>query len=143
VISRPLATRFVASFCGALITLVIWAIASAALPSTVGGFVALLGVPVVIYAAVRGFRIELTADRDELVVRNYFRTHRVRWEDVESIGVGFHQMGGVLGDAVAVSRKDRRLIVAAQATMASSRERRRVLNALKRLRPDLPIRFSD
>jgi Bacterial PH domain len=141
VVSRPLATRLAASFIGGLLTLTVMAITSAALPSAIGGLAALLGVAVVVFAVVRGFRIALVADRQEIVVRNYFRTYRMRWEEIESIGIGFHHMGGSLADAIAIRRSGRGR-VAVQATVSSSSERRRVLDALKGMRPDLPIRFS-
>lgn len=141
-VSRPLSVRSAAAFGGGLLTLVAVVITSAALPSTVGGFVAMLGIPLVIYAAVRGFRISLVADRDEIVVRNYFRTHHVRWEDIQAIGIGFHPMAGAPLDAIVISRRGLRS-VSSQATTSNSRERRRVLNALREMRPDLPIRFSE
>jgi hypothetical protein len=95
----------------------------------------------VIYSAVRGLRIRLSADRETILVRNYFRTHRVRWEDVDEIVVGIGSMGGVLGDAVTISRRGRQSVVAAQATLGRRNERQRVLNALKNMRPDLATRF--
>jgi hypothetical protein len=143
VVSRPLSVRLAASFGGALLSLVAVAITSVVLPSTVGGFVAMLGILVVIYAAVRGFRIALVADKNEIFVRNYLRTHRVRWEDIEAIGIGFHGMAGAPLDAVVIKKRCRRAVVSSQATVSNSRERRRVLGALKELRPELPISFSE
>lgn len=117
------------------------AIVTAILPSSIGGlFFLAAGIPLVVYAAVRGFRISLAADHDEIIVRNYFRTHHVRWEHVQAIGVGFHAMAGVPVDAIVISRQGQRS-VSAQATTANSRERQRVLSALRRMRPDLPIRY--
>jgi hypothetical protein len=142
VVSRPLSVRLAASFGGALIALVVIAITSAALPSTIGGLVAILGVPVVVYASIRGFRISLRADPHEIVVRNYFRTHRLRWEDIETIEIGLHGMAGAPLDAI-IFRCKGRGAVSSQATVSNSHERRRVLLALKGLRPDLPIRSAE
>jgi hypothetical protein len=143
VVSRPLSVRLSASFSSALLTLVATAITGAALPSAVGGFVFVLGIPLVIYASIRGFRILFTADRDKIIVRNYFRTHLVRWEDIEAISVGLHGMGGIPLDAVVIRHRGRPAVVSVQATVSNSRERRRVLNALKTMRPDLSVRFRE
>jgi len=132
-----------ASTIGVLFTVVVAGIRSAAMPSGLGAAVALAAMPLVVLAFVRGFRISLDADRETIVVRNYFRTHRVRWQEIEAIGIGFHGMGGAPLDAVVIGRRDRRFAVTVQATVSSSRERRRVLKALKRVRQDLPIRFSE
>jgi Bacterial PH domain len=105
--------------------------------------VAILGVPLVVLAGYRGFRISLVADPDGILVKNYFRTYHVRWEDVDAIGLGFHHMGGVLGDAVAISLLGKRLVVTVQATLAGASERQRVLQGLAKMRPDLQIRFSN
>ncbi len=142
-VSRPLSVRLAASTIGVLFTVVATGITSAAMPSGVGAAIALAAIPLVILAFVLGFRISLVADRETIVVQNYFRTHRVRWEEIEAIGVGFHGMGGAPLDAVVISRRDRRFIVTVQATVSSSRERRRVLKALKGMRPDLSISFSE
>lgn len=140
-VSRPRSVQLSAAFAGSLLTLLASAVGSALLPSTVGGFLfVFVGLPLVVYAAVRGFRISLTADRHEIAVRNYFRTHHVRWEEIEVIGVGFHSVGGIPVDAVVMERRGRRL-VSAQATTSSARERQRVLDAFRGMRPDLPIRF--
>jgi hypothetical protein len=139
---KPLGIRIAASFIGAFLSLVTVAIVSSALPATVGGLVAVVGVPLVGLAGYRGFRISLVADPDRILVKNYFRTYRVRWENVQAIGLGFHQMGGVLGDAVAISLLGRRLVITVQATLGGANERRRALEGLIRMRPDLQIRFS-
>jgi len=142
-VCRPLSVRLAASTIGVLFTAVVLGITSAALPSGIGGAVAVAAIPLSIVAFLRGFRISLVADVNAIVVRNYFRTHRVRWEEIEAIGVGFHGMGGTPLDAVVISQRGRRAVVTAQATTSSSRERRRVLRALQTMRPELPIRFSE
>jgi hypothetical protein len=135
--------RLGASVIGGLLAFVGVAILSAAMPAGVGGIVAVLGIPLVILAFVRGLRISLMADRQMIVVRNFFRTHSVPWTEIEGIGIGFHGMGGAPLDAIAITRRGRRAAVTSQATVSSSRERRRVLGALKAVRPDLSIRFYD
>jgi hypothetical protein len=141
VVCRPLSIRLSASFCAAVGLATVVFVASVALPSTLGILAAVVGIPPVVYVAIRGLRISLVADRSEIVVRNVLRTHRVRWEEVESIGIGLHHMGTVLLDAVSISRRGRRGVVTAQATASSSKERRRVIDGLRELRPELPIRY--
>lgn len=143
-VSRPLSVRIAAAGIGAILVGTLIAIASAALPSTIGGLVALAGVPLVIMALVRGARISLVADRNTIDVRNFLRSHRIQWEDVQAIGIGLHGMGGAPLDAVAITKRiGRPSHVTAQATIASSSERTRVLRVLKTIRPELEIRFPN
>ena len=39
-------------------------------------------------AAFRALRLGIRADRSEIVVHNFLRTHRLRWEDLHMIGIG-------------------------------------------------------
>jgi hypothetical protein len=135
VVARPLGVRLLAALGGGFITVVIVGIAAAA----VGDFVVIVGLPVIGYAIVRGFRISLVADGDDITIRNYFRTYRLRWAEVAEMGIGVHQMGGVLSDAIFFRRHGRRLVVTAQATMLTRVERERVLRDLARLHPDLRV----
>lgn len=136
--AAPLGVRLAASYIGGLLTLVSVAIAGAA----ISGVVFLAGLPLIAYAAFRGLRIALVADDAGIVIRNYLRTYRLRWEDVGEIGIGFDEMGGELTEAIYFRRKGRRRVVTAQATMLSKTEPARVLRELQQLRPDIPVHGS-
>jgi len=118
-------------------------IASAAISSRIGELVAVIGISVAGLALLRGFRISLVADHEHIVVRNYLRTYDVRWDQVETIGVGLHHAGGIALDALAIQLRGRGSVITVQATISGSREIERVRRALAQLRPDLPIRFPD
>lgn len=102
-----------------------------------------LGLVATCVLTVRGLRVSLVADRSQIVVRNYFRTYELRWENVSHVGVSFTtSIGGQL-TAVVFRERSGRPYVPAQATTSSGREQQRVIAELAQLRPDLEIQFSE
>ena len=58
----------------------------------------------------RTFRMEVVADVDGLLVRNYFRTKRFRWGEVEAFRLGSPTMGMPVGKTIYALLKDGELI---------------------------------
>jgi hypothetical protein len=140
VVSRPLSVRLAAVFGALLIGFLLTFIIGGGLLQSL---IALgVGIALTAIAVVRASRIALIADHDEIVVRNLFRTYRLKWEDVSDIGVGLQSLGGAQLSGVVFRRYGESTVVGAQATVTGLRECRRVIGGLKLLRPDLPIRFA-
>jgi hypothetical protein len=114
-------------------------IASAAFESLV---VLAVGVVATLLFAIRGARVSVVADHSQIVVRNQFRTYRIRWEDVTHVGISITSSVAAQFTAVVLREKSGRA-VAAQATTSGGREQRRVIRALSALRPDLRITYSE
>lgn len=139
VLSRPLSVRLALGLSSALLGIMAAVVVGTAFASLLA-LVATLIVTAIVSA--RSFTVALSADPHEVVVRNQFRTYRLRWEDITAIGIGITSSIGIQVSCVRFRARDNR-DVAAQATTKGERECRRVLNALKLMRPDLPIRFSE
>jgi hypothetical protein len=98
------------------------------------------GLLVAAIVVVRAFRVGIRADRSEIVVRNFLWSHRLRWEDVDLIGIGPGWSGR--GTNVMFIPKDGR-VIHATATTNRRREQVRVIRELSDLRPELPIRYFE
>lgn len=140
IVSRPLSVRLTLGVSSVVLGVLAAVIAGAATQSLIAVALGLLATAVL---SVRGFRISLVADRDEIVVRNHFRTYRLRWEQVSHIGVGITSSIGAQFSAVIFRTRGESHVVAAQATTKGERECRRVVTELALLRPDLPIEYSE
>jgi len=115
-------------------------IAAAALAGTPRFVVATLTVIGTVIAIRRAFRLEIRANRERVVVRNYFRTREFAWTDVTDIGVSTLTMGLVPLPAIAFAASGRGL--RAQATPTDANDRARVLEMLARVAPP-HVRFHD
>ncbi len=115
-------------------------IAAGALPTAIRTAGALLVLGGSILAALRGLRISIIADRNEIVIRNLWATYRLRWDEVDTIGIGVHFFFAQL-PAVAFRVRSESGWVTALATVTSERECRRVIQALGQLRPDVPVNY--
>jgi len=140
VVSRPLSVRIALASVSLLIGVPSAFLAAAGAESLV---VLALGLAATLALTVRGLRVSLRADRSLIVVRNYFRTYELRWEDLSHIGVSVTTSIASQFSAVVFRERDGRRFVAAQATTVGGREQRRVIHELAMLRPDLPIQFSE
>jgi Bacterial PH domain len=98
------------------------------------------GVLVATIAASRALLLGIRANRNEIVIRNFLRTHRLRWEDVHQIGIGESWRRGATN--LMFITKDAR-VVPATATTNRRREQLRVMQGLAELRPDLPIQYFE
>ena len=138
VVSQPLGLRLVGA--GAIVFLGLLFFFKSASPfdSTA---VRIGGLLVAVIAAVRTFRLGIRANQSEIVVRNFFRTHRLRWEDVRQIGIGAGWMGRRTTNLILVAKNGS--VVPATATTNRLREQIRVMQGLSELRPDLPIRYFE
>lgn len=92
-------------------------------------------------AAIRAFRLGIRADRSEIVVRNFFRTHHLRWEDLRQIGIGAGWVGSGTTNLIFVPQNGR--VIPASATTNRRRDQIRVMRELAELRPDLPILYFE
>lgn len=140
VVSRPLSIRVALGFVSALFGVPITFLAAAAMESR-SAFI--VGLFITVVLVIRGFRVELCADRSEIVVRNHFRTYRLKWENLSHVGVGLTTSIAALFPAVMFGHSDGRRVVAAQATTSGGREQQRVIRELAKLRPELQIQFSE
>ena len=139
---RPIGVRSISAISITLIGLIVVGIGASALPSsarTLGGVILLL---ITFLAAARSFRISLVATRREIVIRNYFTTYRLRWEDIRTVGVGVHHFF-VQAPAVAFKTRQTEGWITALATVAGDAECRHIVRALKTFRPDLSIEFLE
>lgn len=140
VVSRPLSIRVALGFVSALFGVPITVLAAAAMESRVA---LITGSLVTAVLMIRGFRVAMCADRSEIIVRNHFRTYRVKWENLSHVGIGVTTSIAALFPAVMFGERGGRRVVAAQATTSGGREQRRVIRELAKLRPDLQIQFSE
>lgn len=138
---RPLPVRLVAAIAAFVLSLISAGIAGAALPAPVGDLAALAVLVMSPVVAWRGMRISIIADKQTIVIRNYFTTHTLRWEEVSDIAIGIHHFFAQL-PAVAFRRRGENLWITAQASGAGEAECKKVIRALAGLRTDLPIRFA-
>jgi hypothetical protein len=139
VVSRPLSVRLALGGTSVVFGLVCTILAAEGASSRI---VLLVGLAATGALTVRGLRISLCADRSEIVVRNYLRTYRLRWENVSGIGISVTTSLNTSFAAVTFRERGGR-DVSAQATTSSGQEQRRVIRELATLRPDLPIQFSE
>jgi hypothetical protein len=103
------------------------------------------GIAIVLWGLWRAWRIALILDEHGLAARNFFRTYRARWDDVEEItAMNAH---GPFGSALGFSLKEQGLIgkkaIAAQAGLAggASESKRRCLDLLRDIAQQHGIRF--
>ena len=54
-------------------------------PTALQGFVLILGIVCIPAASLRALRLSIDVDTSSLVVKNYWRTHRFSWPEVEEI----------------------------------------------------------
>jgi hypothetical protein len=115
-------------------------IAAAALAGASRFLVATVTVIGTAAAVRRAFRLEIRANRERVVVRNYFRTRKFAWTDVTDIGVSTLTMGLVPLPAIAFAGNAGGL--RAQATPTDASDRAHVLAMLAQLAP-AHVRFHD
>jgi hypothetical protein len=138
VVSQPLGLRLGVASVAVFLGLLFFFASASPFDSTVVRGVGLL---VGAIAAIRAFRLRIRADRSEIVVRNFFRTHRLRWEDLRQIGIGAGWSGRGTTNLILVAKSGR--VVPATATTNRRREQVRVMRELAELRPDLPILYFE
>jgi hypothetical protein len=88
-----------------------------------------LGVVFITLAVARGFRIELTFDAESVTIKNYWRTYRLRWDEIKEIGTWVQEFGMGWAPAVAFVPFDGPLVTS-QATV-SRRLRRQFMEGLR------------
>ena len=92
-------------------------------------------------AVKRAFRLEIRANRDRVVIRNYWRTYEFPWSDVTDVGSSHLTMGFIPLRVIAF-RWTNGGGVRAQATPTNDEERQRVMQNLQKLAPDI-VKFHD
>jgi hypothetical protein len=132
VVSQPLGLRLGVAGAAAFLGLLFFFASASPFDSMV---IRSAGLLLAAIAAIRAFRLCIRADRREIVVRNFFRSHRLRWEDVREVGIGPGWSSGST-NLTFVTRDGR--AIRATATTNRPREQTRVLRELAELRSDLP-----
>jgi len=83
-----------------------------------------VGVVALGFAVARAFRIAIAFDTTGITVENYWRTHRVPWNDVIEVGTGIEIVDTMAIKAIAIRARGRSIITV-QATTSSNRKRER------------------
>jgi hypothetical protein len=138
---RPITVRLFAATAAAIMNLLAVGIVGGLLPERFGraaALVLLVATPIVF---LRGLRISLLADQDEIVVRNYFTTHILKWSEVSNVGIGIHHFFAQL-PAVAIELHTSKSWITSQATVSGEKECQRVVRALSVIGRDHPVEFS-
>jgi hypothetical protein len=90
-------------------------------------------VTVAAWSVHRAFRLELSASRDGVKIRNFWRSFEPGWSEITDVGVGLKTMGVVPQSAFAFGASDREF--RAQATPSKRSDREAAFNALRALAP--------
>lgn len=90
-------------------------------------------VAVAAWSVHRAFRLELSASRDGVKVRNFWRSFELGWNEITDVGMGLKTMGVVPQSAFAFRTSHREF--RAQATPSKRRDREEAFNALRALAP--------
>jgi hypothetical protein len=110
-------------------------------PMALQGAVLVIGAVFVVAAGWRAFRLSIELAGREMVVKNYLRTHRFSWRDVEEIRPCAVTMIGVPRRALGFQMRSGRLIYS-QVTGGPLRDRARALAILRPLARHEGVRIS-
>jgi hypothetical protein len=110
-----------------------------------GWSLVLLGIGAVLLVVTlrRAFRTELLIDVDGVTVINYWRTYKMRWDEIGDIWDGAEMLGAAVVPAIAFARRGGTTSVASLATSGSKRDRRRVLEHVRPYAAMWGIRVHD
>lgn len=131
----PLRLRLASASIGLMLCVTATAITALAIGGLWGWTIGVVGVVVTVWATNRGLRLALRVSPEELLVRNYWREHQLRWLDVDKVGLGMETMGVMPRAAAAFGLHDGRTI-RAQATPERAEVQETYFAALSRLAPD-------
>jgi F0F1-type ATP synthase assembly protein I len=112
-----------------------WGIGTAASPGPWNAVVLLVGVVSTGFAVWRVFRVSACLDDEGVLIKNYWRTYRLSWEDITSLRDTVIWIGASPVDVLAFASDRRRLFAKVLATAGGRRARREFLRMIE-LRPE-------
>lgn len=99
-IFKPVGMIAAEVFIAFVFTVVPWVIALGAVPEGWRGPLFLAGVPLVVLAMHRAFRVSVVADNEGLTVKNYWRTIVLPWSEIAAVTLSTQGIGASYGTVV-------------------------------------------
>lgn len=143
VIYEPGRFRLNSAFCAAANFALLAFVLFVALGSPLRYLAASLALVPAPWAARRAFRISFVATTDGVTVKNYWKTYDLPWAEIEGVGIGLKQQGGVAAQPALGLRLKAGGAVFASATPLRQTPRRQFMAAVLALAPSTVATLPD
>jgi hypothetical protein len=113
-----------------VVTAVPWSIAFAASPQPWATLLFFTGIPLILLAMHRAFRVSVVADDAGMTIKNYWRTYVLAWTDITEIRGAWLGVGASVAPVIAFCTTNSEL-VRAEATITMDKGKRVFVQELK------------